>query len=50
MTNREKLILEIIEKAGDEFETRMDYLNLAIKSEYQLTKEIIHINNYLLNN
>tara|TARA_R110000787_G_scaffold223556_1_gene331900 strand:+ start:308 stop:460 length:153 start_codon:yes stop_codon:yes gene_type:complete len=49
MTNREKLIFEIIKKAGDEFETRVDYLNLAIKSEYQLIKEIININNHLLN-
>tara|TARA_B110000208_G_C11766794_1_gene428944 strand:+ start:1048 stop:1206 length:159 start_codon:yes stop_codon:yes gene_type:complete len=50
MTNRHKLINEIIQKAGDEFETPQDYLELAIKTDAQLIKEIIKIDNYILNN
>jgi len=50
MTTRHQLINEIIQKAGDEFESANDYLELAIKTDSQLVKEIININNYILNN
>tara|TARA_B110001452_G_scaffold95854_1_gene79233 strand:+ start:5786 stop:5938 length:153 start_codon:yes stop_codon:yes gene_type:complete len=50
MTNREKYIKIILDKSGDEFESTQDYINLAIKTDSQLIKEIIKINNYLLNN
>lgn len=48
-TERIKLINKIIELAGDEFESQEDYINLAKKTNYQLIKELIHINNYILN-
>lgn len=50
MTNREKYIQIILDKSGDEYESIQDYIDLAIKTDSQLIKEIININNYLLNN
>ena len=49
MTNRQKLIIEILEKAGDEIETREDALKLAMLTDSQLIKQLISINNYILN-
>lgn len=48
MTNRKKLILEILEKAGEEIETKQDALNLAMQTDEQLIKNIININQYIL--
>ena len=48
MTNRKKLILQILEKAGQEIETKQDALQLAMQTDQQLIKQIIKINNYLI--
>jgi len=50
MTKRKKYIQIILDKSGDEFESKQDYIDLAMKTDSQLIKEIIKINNYLLNN
>lgn len=43
---REILIDEIIELAGDEYESKDDYLELAKKSNDDLVLQVIHIANY----
>jgi hypothetical protein len=48
MTNRQKIILEILEKAGDEIKTKQDALKLAMLTDNQLIKQIKNINNYIL--
>ena len=45
-TTRELLIDAIIDFAGDEFESSLDYIALAKKSEHELIKEIINIAEY----
>lgn len=45
-TTRELLIEAIIDFAGDEFESSLDYVKLSKKSEYELIKELINIAEY----
>ena len=47
---RKDLINEILQKSGDEFETKEDFLNLAMKSKKELIKDLININQFILNN
>ena len=47
---RKDLINEIMQKSGDEFETKEDFLSLAIKSKKELVKDLIKINQFILNN
>tara|TARA_R110002153_G_scaffold4150_2_gene19929 strand:+ start:1251 stop:1403 length:153 start_codon:yes stop_codon:yes gene_type:complete len=48
--NRKKLINDIISKSSDEFESKDDFLNLAMKSKKELIKDLIKINQYILDN
>ena len=43
MTEREKLINEIITYSSDEFETKEDWIQLAKESKSQLMIRLIHI-------
>jgi len=43
MTEREKLINEIVTYSADEFETKEDYIQLAKESKSQLMIRLIHI-------
>tara|TARA_R110002020_G_scaffold132343_1_gene295578 strand:- start:418 stop:609 length:192 start_codon:yes stop_codon:yes gene_type:complete len=45
-TNREKLIDKILELSGDEFETILDYIELAKETDNQLEIRLKHIKNY----
>ena len=42
--NRRELINEIMDKSSDEFETKEDFLNLAMKSEKELVNDLIKTN------
>jgi hypothetical protein len=46
MTAREKLVDAIIDLAGDEFESRQDFIELAKESEEQLVERLVHIAHY----
>lgn len=46
MKTREKLITTILDLAGDEYESRNDLVELAIKSEEELIDALISIANY----
>jgi hypothetical protein len=43
---RKEIINEIINMAGDEFETVNDVLELAYKSKKELKRALIHVKNY----
>jgi hypothetical protein len=45
--NRKKLINEILDLSGDEFETKEDFIQLAKESNWELTKTLNHIKNYI---
>lgn len=45
-TLRELLIENIIDMAGDEFETRQDWIKLAKKSNKELVLEIVNLAKY----
>jgi hypothetical protein len=47
---RDEMIDKVIELSGEEFESRFDLIELAKKTDDQLVKMIIHINNYILQN
>jgi hypothetical protein len=47
---RKELINELIQKSGDEFESKQDYINLAYMTKKQLVKSIIKVNQYIINN
>ena len=48
--NRKELISDILLKSGDEFESKQDFLNLAMKSKKELVKDLIGINQFILDN
>ena len=45
--NRKKLINQIMELSLDEFETKEDFIKLAIESNWQLTKRLNNIKNHI---
>lgn len=47
---RKDLIIDILAKSGDEFETKNDFLDLAMKSKKELIKDLIKINQFILDN
>ena len=47
---RKQLIDELIQKAGDEFESKEDYIKLAYMTKNQIVKAIIKANQYIINN
>lgn len=47
---RKQIIHDILKKDSHAFTTKEDFLDLALMSEYQLTKTLIRINNNILNN
>ena len=47
---RKELINELIQKSGDEFESKQDYLKLAYMTKKQLVKAIIKVNQYIIYN
>ena len=48
--NRIEMIDYIMEYSSDEFETVNDYINLAKLTDNELSKNIISIDSYCLNN
>ena len=48
MTEREKLINEIVRYSADEFETKEDWIQLAKESNSQLMIRLIHIKGAIL--
>tara|TARA_Y100000593_G_C4170212_1_gene266583 strand:+ start:574 stop:723 length:150 start_codon:yes stop_codon:yes gene_type:complete len=47
---RKELIDKILSLAGDEFETKEDYIKLAKETTDELVKRLIYINQQLLKN
>jgi len=45
--NRKQLITEILELSFDETETKEDFIQLAKESNWELTKRLNHIKNYI---
>lgn len=43
---RKELIHKILLYSGDEFESKQDFIDLAMKTKKQLRKDLIYINNY----
>ena len=43
---RKELIHQILLYSGDEFESKQDFIDLAMKTKKQLRKDLIYINNY----
>ncbi len=43
---RKQLIIEILSKSFDEFESKEDFISLAMKTKKQLRKKLLCINNY----
>ena len=47
---RKELINELIQKSGDQFESKEDYIKIAYMTKKQLIKAIIKLNQYIINN
>ena len=45
---RKELIHQILLYSGDEFESKQDFIDLAMKTKKQLRKDLIYINNYFI--
>ena len=43
---RKELIIEILSKSFDEFESKEDFISLSMKTKKQLRKQLLCINNY----